>query len=407
MTKSQRIAGGRIAALAALERIRPAAYARSRNFLDGAVTRLSPYLRHGIVSLVEVRDLAVARTRHADVEKFVRELGWRDYYVRVHAALGDRVWDDLESYKTGLSAGTYAEELPHDVERGETGAACIDGFVADLIGTGYLHNHVRMWFASYLVHWRRVRWQAGAAFFLRHLLDGDAASNNLSWQWVASTFAHKPYFFNRENLERYTRGTYCATCPLARAGCPFEASYATLEARLFPHGPMPVDDVAPRDLRVPADARTQPAPPPDTIVWQHDESLSPHDPARALVRDAPAIFVWDDEARRRDPWSPARETFVTESLAELGLARIARGDGAAEIVAFARERGATAVVTTAPVEPRLRAIAAELATVLPLVFVDAPRFAVLDRGVDLRRYSRYWRYAERTAFGEPQTELGI
>jgi deoxyribodipyrimidine photo-lyase len=109
----------------------------------------------------------------------------------------------------------------------------MDGFIAELHSSGWLHNHARMWLASYLVHWRRVRWQTGARWFLRHLLDGDPASNNLSWQWVASSFSHKPYIFNRSNLERYSGGRYCTACPLRDRGCPFEASYEDLDSRLF------------------------------------------------------------------------------------------------------------------------------------------------------------------------------
>jgi deoxyribodipyrimidine photo-lyase len=78
-----------------------------------------------------------------------------------------------------------------------------------------------------------VRWQAGARWFLQHLLDGDPASNNLSWQWVASSFSHKPYIFNRSNLERYSGGRFCTTCKLRDRGCPFEASYEDLDSRLF------------------------------------------------------------------------------------------------------------------------------------------------------------------------------
>ena len=117
--------------------------------------------------------------------------------------------------------------------RGRTGLACMDAFARELHDTGYLHNHARMWLAAYVVHFRRIRWQAGARWFLRHPLDGDLASNNLSWQWVASTFSHKPYFFNRENLDKYTAGRYCRICPAAAQGCPFDASYEALEKRLF------------------------------------------------------------------------------------------------------------------------------------------------------------------------------
>jgi deoxyribodipyrimidine photo-lyase len=109
----------------------------------------------------------------------------------------------------------------------------MDGFVEELYQTGYLHNHARMWLAAYLVHYRRVRWQNGASWFLQHLLDGDPASNNLSWQWVASTFSAKPYFFDRSNLEHFTDGRYCQNCPLATQGCPFDASLERLQEKLF------------------------------------------------------------------------------------------------------------------------------------------------------------------------------
>lgn len=109
----------------------------------------------------------------------------------------------------------------------------MDAFARELHETGYIHNHARMWLAAYVVHWRKIRWQAGARWFLTHLLDGDPASNNLSWQWVASTFSHKPYFFNRENLETYTGGSFCRVCAKRTSGCPFQGTYKDLSARLF------------------------------------------------------------------------------------------------------------------------------------------------------------------------------
>lgn len=236
--------GGRRAAEALLAAIQPARYASTRNFLDGAVTRLSAYLRHGVLSLAEVRRAALrAATRPAEAAKLINELAWRDYWQRVYAVIGDGIWEDREPYKTGLEAAAYAPELPADIAAGTTGLACIDAFSRELVDSGYLHNHARMWLAAYVVHWRRVAWQAGARWFLAHLLDGDPASNNLSWQWVASTFSHKPYVFNRENLERYSGGVYCRACPL-REQCPFDKSYEALQAELFPGGPLAV--TAPR-----------------------------------------------------------------------------------------------------------------------------------------------------------------
>jgi deoxyribodipyrimidine photo-lyase len=228
------IIGGRKAAEKTLQKVDPAKYAKSRNFFTGAVTRLSPYLRYGVMSLREVRDFALAKARNnGDATKLVNELGWRDYWQRLYIKLGDGIWKDQEEYKTGYNANDYVTTLPEDIREGTTGLVCIDSFSRDLRKIGYLHNHARMWMAAYMVHWRRIRWQVGAKFFLEHLLDGDPASNNMSWQWVASTFSHKPYFFNRENLERYTEKLYCQRCPLY-GKCDFEGSYEALEAKLFP-----------------------------------------------------------------------------------------------------------------------------------------------------------------------------
>jgi deoxyribodipyrimidine photo-lyase len=226
--------GGHRAAEALLQKINPARYAATRNHLNGAVTKLSAYLRHGVLTLAEVRRLALQRAG-AKAEKLVQELAWHDYWQRVYARIGDGVWKDRESYKTGWRPVDYQQELPADIVEGRTGLHCMDNFAAALRATGYLHNHARMWVAAYVVHFRRVRWQAGAAWFLEHLLDGAPASNNLSWQWVASTFAVKPYYFNRDNLEQFTDGQYCRACQHYRNGCPFEATYEELQARLFPN----------------------------------------------------------------------------------------------------------------------------------------------------------------------------
>lgn len=228
--------GGRESAGVLLSDVNPVRYSKTRNALSGDVTRLSPYIRHGVVSTAEIRDLALEKSGWK-AEKLVSELGWNDYFRRVHEQTGDRVWEDLEDWKTGFDASDYSDGMPKDLAEGETGLACMDAFSDELCRTGYLHNHARLWMAAYLVHHRRVRWQAGARWFLSHLLDGDEASNNLSWQWVASTFSAKPYFFDRGNLEYHSDGAYCRTCPLAGGGCPFDATKEELERELFPDIP--------------------------------------------------------------------------------------------------------------------------------------------------------------------------
>ncbi|HBB52842.1 MAG TPA: DNA photolyase, partial [Legionellales bacterium] len=106
-----------------------------------------------------------------------------------------------------------------------------DALIHELTSTGYIHNHARMYLASYVVHFRRIKWQAGAKWFLHHLLDGDVASNNLSWQWVASTFSHKPYIFNLENVAKYF-SNQVNTEP--HRNQLLDASYEELQQRLFP-----------------------------------------------------------------------------------------------------------------------------------------------------------------------------
>ena len=108
----------------------------------------------------------------------------------------------------------------------------INSFIEELKETGYLHNHARMYVASYVVHFRRVKWQAGAKFFMTHLLDGDLASNNFSWQWIASTFAGKPYIFNLENVHKYCHQTLSID---PKQNQEIDGSYEEISARLFPN----------------------------------------------------------------------------------------------------------------------------------------------------------------------------
>ncbi|APB33320.1 DNA photolyase, FAD-binding [Gloeomargarita lithophora Alchichica-D10] len=191
--------GGRTIALQKLAQLQPQTYGDSRNYLAGAVTRLSPYLRHGVLTLAEVRDALQSQGYSwAVVEPLVRQLAWRDYWQKLYEQWGDSIWQDREPYKTGFTARDYAEELPADIVSNTTNLLCIDNFSQELQATGYLHNHIRLWLAAYIIHWRKIQWQAGAGWFLMHLLDGDPASNNLSWQWVASTFSVKPYYWDFE-----------------------------------------------------------------------------------------------------------------------------------------------------------------------------------------------------------------
>ncbi|QPN67567.1 FAD-binding domain-containing protein [Synechococcus sp. CBW1006] len=430
------IRGGRAAAERRLAAIDPGAYGRSRNALDGAVTRLSPYIRHGVLTLAEVRDavfawLETSGAPRAAAAKLIAELGWRDYWQRLWHQLGDGIWHDREPLKTGHPAPSYAAVLPADIQDGSTGLTCIDAFAAELIGSGWLHNHARLWLASYVVHWRRVRWQAGAQWFLQHLLDGDPASNALSWQWVASSFSTKPYIFNRANLERYGGQSLCARCPAARrggpdapGGCPFDADYEQLQQQLFPwateappaSAPAPQTPSPPPPAPEPSTAsafglavsagplaptgtsRPNPDPPQRPVLWIHGEALGPANPALRAYPGRPALFVFDSAwltgtTTSGPPPSLKRLGFLAECLVELPVT-IRHGDPAAELLAFAQRHGADGIVTSAAVDPRLAAIQAQLAGALPLTVLPPEPFVVLEQAVDLGRFSRYWRRAE-------------
>ncbi len=296
------------AALAArLEAIDPRAYARTRNALDGAVTRLSPYLTHGFTDVPAV--VAALRRRHALrlEDKLVYELAWREYFQHLWSRLGDGIFASLRP----PPAAHYAAELPQDIHRGATGVPAIDAAVRELYATGYLHNHARMWLASYVVHLRKVSWRAGADWMVAHLLDGDLASNHLSWQWVAGTLTGKPYLFNANNVARYAP-------QWASPGTAIDRGYDEL------------DRIARADVDVGAEPGTHAAvdePPlfgaPDcetempaatAIEVMHPWSLARRQPQR------PAVALLLPEFHRSWRWPARRWAFVRGRLQELGAA---------------------------------------------------------------------------------------
>jgi deoxyribodipyrimidine photo-lyase len=310
------------AAQARIAAVRPAAYARTRNALDGAVTGLSPYITHGVVTLTDVLAGVAARQALNVQHKFVFELGWRAYFRHVWQHRGDGI---LKSLHAGpLPDDAYAGELPADIRHGCTGVPVVDEAVRTLYATGMLHNHARMWLASYVVHVRKVHWRAGADWMIGHLLDGDLASNHLSWQWVAGTGSAKPYLFNADNVARH------APAPWHSPGSVIDTSYEALDRMAHrPPAPRRQDDgvasAGPRPIEPPLGA----GPPadlgvtaPDSAavtgrdVWLvHPWSLGPL-PA-GLPGDTRVVGVFVAEFHRAWPWSERRWRFVGRRMAEL------------------------------------------------------------------------------------------
>ena len=398
------IVGGRAAAQVALAAVQPETYERSRNYLSGDVTRLSAYLRHGVLTLAEVRDNVLARVANPDhARKLINELAWRDYWQRLYTQIGEGIWQDREPYKTGYRASDYATALPEDLAEATTTLTCMDAFSLQLRQVGYLHNHARMWLAAYLVHWRRVRWQAGAAWFLRHLVDGDPASNNLSWQWVASTFASKAYIFNRENLERYTASAYCRDCPHAqRHTCPFEHDYEALEQTLFPQLHVPLDPAAmpapPPPFQRPTVPARSPKPAGEPLLWVHTDSLNPDSPMLQAHAGRPAVFLWDTEWITASGITLMRLVFLAECLREMPAnLELRSGDPATELLSAAKASGADYILAQRTPDPRLLAAALVVGHTLPVVWYDPPPFVEETRPFDLKRFSRYWSRAQTSA----------
>ena len=192
-------------------------YANGRNTDHGpgahtAVSVLSPYIRRRLVLEQDAVAAALAAHGPEDAEKFVQEVIWRGYF-KGWLERRPQVW---ARYRTGLEADLAVldrdRRLRRDVSRamaGQTGLECFDAWATELVETGYLHNHARMWFASIWIFTLGLPWRLGADFFYRHLLDGDAASNTLGWRWVAGLHTRgKPYPADAQNIATFTAGRF-------------------------------------------------------------------------------------------------------------------------------------------------------------------------------------------------------
>ncbi|WP_397534714.1 FAD-binding domain-containing protein [Roseateles sp.] len=372
------------AALARIAAVRPAAYARTRNALDGAVSGLSPYISHGIVSLAEVLAGVAAHHRLDMQHKFVYELGWRAYFRHVWQQHGDGILRSL--HEGPLPDSAYATELPADIRQAQTGVPVIDEAVRTLYRSGMLHNHARMWLASYIVHLRHVHWRAGADWLYGHLLDGDLASNHLSWQWVAGTGSRKPYLFNAENVARYAPAAWHSP------GSVIDTSYDALD--LLARQPWPgvaaspagaatdeplLHDSPPAALAATAPSATDVA---GRDVWLvHPWSLGLLPPA--LPADTLVLGLFVDEFHWAWPWSERRWHFVGRRMAELAD-RLWQGDAAAIGSALASARSVRSVA-----EPHLEAWLPRWAACEPAPALFPPVARRCDS------FSQWWTHASR------------
>ncbi len=206
----------RQAALARLEAFIPQSgkdYTRLRNYdLPGHphVSGLSPYIRHRVITEAEVARAVLTQFSANTAEKFLQEVCWRSYW-KAWLERRPGVWQQylaaLPAAQNRLATEPGLRARFEDACLGKTGIDGFDDWAEELVQTGYLHNHARMWFASIWIFTLGLPWVLGADFFLRHLLDGDPASNTLSWRWVAGIQTPgKTYAARAANIAKYTQG---------------------------------------------------------------------------------------------------------------------------------------------------------------------------------------------------------
>ena len=374
-------------------------YADQRNYDFGPdrrsnVSMLSPWIRHRLITEEEVLTATLAKHAPSTAEKFIQEVFWRTYF-KGWLEQRPSVWI---SYQTGLARAMEGLEkdraMAMDYRAAIAGTTGIDGFdqwAEELVDTGYLHNHARMWFASIWIFTLRLPWELGADFFLRHLLDGDPASNTLSWRWVGGLHTKgKTYQARVSNIAKYTDGRFRPEYQLSGTAEPL------IEEIAHPLVPIPKADTMPGGefllLVTEEDARLEdilPRPPLDVIALRATEARSPLPLGEMTERFAENALA--DQLRRLE--HPDAPNMRAEDWAD-------------PIITAANRAGTRTVVTAyAPVGP----VKARL---------DEARQALLAAGITLHQIRRSyddlsWPHATKGFFGLKQKiprilrELGL
>ena len=340
--------GGQQAADAALAAFDVTDYARDRNEVwpqqRRGASRLSPYIRHGVLTLREVWE-HVASGPARDVAKFRDELLWQEYARHLYARLGSRLSRPLRAEPPTGSLDDGIGEQPWNRRM-----ACVDLALGELVEDGWMVNQTRMWLASQWTVRHGWDWREGEDVFFTHLLDGSRAANRLGWQWTVGTGTGRPYGFSRAQVMRRAPGL-CDGCAL-REKCPIEQ---------WPNGPETSSSDRPARLRRDDDPETTGGPRtpastwgghrPPSVVWLTAESLGDDDPALAAYPDLPVVFVWDAPLLAKLRLSGKRLVFLAECLADLSTRREVATYLADPVALLA---DADAAVTFAPV-PGFRA----------------------------------------------------
>jgi deoxyribodipyrimidine photo-lyase len=226
-------------------------YASQRNYDYGparrnSVSALSPWVRHRLITEVEVLTHTLARHSPAAAMKFIQEVFWRAYFkgwLEQHPSVWHRYQSGLQAALNALESDIHRKTDCDDAIAGRTGIACFDQWCEELKATGYLHNHARMWFASIWIFTLRLPWELGADFFLRHLIDGDPAANTLGWRWVGGLHTKgKTYLARSSNIAKYTDGRFDPAGKLALIAEPLTEGFDHPFVPRSPPQPTPQSD---------------------------------------------------------------------------------------------------------------------------------------------------------------------
>ena len=216
-----------------LHSIDPVKYARTRNFVNGTVTYLSPYISRGVIGLRQVADYVLQTYKPYQIEKFLQELAWREYWQRIWQSAGNQLFTDLKQPQPDVRH----YKMIAAIETASTGIEAIDRHINFLYTTGYMHNHVRMYVSAIACNMGKAHWLQPSRWMYYHLLDGDLASNSLSWQWVAGAFSSKKYYCNQENVNLYTNSE--------QTGSFLDDNYEALTQKPVPEALQPTTDFLP------------------------------------------------------------------------------------------------------------------------------------------------------------------
>ncbi|MDP3927408.1 MAG: FAD-binding domain-containing protein [Bacteroidota bacterium] len=275
-----------------IDNINPKQYANTRNYLDGAVTYLSPYISRGVISTKQVVERLLQNGHKlAHMEVLLKELAWRDYFQRV--AQHKNLQFDIKQRQGKLNN----HQIPEAIVQANTGIEAIDTAILNLYADGYMHNHLRMYTASIVCNIAQSHWKMPAQWMYYHLLDGDFASNICSWQWVAGANSSKLYFANQENINTYTNSN--------QQGTFLDCSYEDLPDLNVPKALMPLLNIDYQTVLPPTDV-LQINPNLPTLVYNYYNL----DPNWHATQDANRILIIEPSFFQKFPVAPHCMAFM-------------------------------------------------------------------------------------------------